>query len=140
MVRNTVLISITLLLQGIWEYVVCGTFYNTEVIDNMTLLMIQATIGDVGITLLIFNFLLLINRNLRWKMDVKDLSIIVLYSFAAAAFFESRALWVNRWSYSEDMSYFIGSGIGLIPVLQLVLLLPISISIETILTSKIMKS
>ncbi len=85
--RNIIIVIIAFILQGIWEYVVCGTYYNIEAIDNMTLLMVQATFGDVAITLFIFNLLILINKNLKWKMDVKDLVIIILFAFAATAFF-----------------------------------------------------
>jgi len=137
--RNIGIAIIAFISQGIWEYVVCGTYYNVEAIDNMTLLMVQATMGDVAITLTIFNLLLVISKSIKWKMDIKDLVIIILYAFAATAFFESRALRLDRWSYSVAMTYFMGSGIGLVPVLQLVILLPLSVVIENIVTFKVFK-
>lgn len=135
-IRNIVVGMISLILQGIWEYVACGAFYDNHVVENMTALMIQATLGDVAITLVIFNLLILLNRNIRWKMDLKDLLIIVLYAFAATAFFESRAILETRWAYSEEMMYFFGSGIALVPVLQLVILLPVSMVIESLLVNQ----
>lgn len=130
--RNGLIVVISLILQGFWEYFVCGLFYDVKSIKNMTSLMFEATLGDVMITVVIFNFLLLINRSKNHTFDLKDNVIVCLYGFSAAMFFETKALEINRWAYSDAMNNFMGTGIGVMPILQLILLLPLTFIIENV--------
>jgi len=129
--RNLIIIVVSVILQGLWEYIVCGLFYDTESINNMTSLMVEATIGDVIITVTIFNLILIINRSGKHSLNFIDILIVCLYGFSAAMVFETRALAINRWVYSEIMGNFMGTGVGNIPILQLVLLLPLTFLIES---------
>lgn len=135
--RNVILIVVSAILQGIWEYWVCNNFYSSEVIQNMNRLMIEATIGDVVITIVIFNFLLLLYRDNSWKLNIRNFFGIVAYSFAAALYFESRGLWLGRWEYTKEMMYLFNTNIGLLPIIQLVFLIPLTIFIENWVSNKI---
>lgn len=128
--RNLMVALIAFVLQGLWEYAVCGTFYAVHDIDNMTLLMIEATIGDIGITLLIFNVMLLVSKSVDHRMTGKDAVLIGFYGISMAFYFESRALMINRWAYSSQMLLLGGTEIGLLPILQLVILIPLTIFLE----------
>lgn len=128
--RNLIIALIAFVLQGTWEYAVCGTFYAVHDIDNMSRLMIEATAGDIGITLLIFNVMLLISRSIEHCMNGKDAVLIGFYGISMAFYFESRALMINRWAYSTQMLLLGGTEIGLLPILQLVILIPLTFLIE----------
>ncbi|GEM_PF-1852161 len=130
LIRNFIVAVTSLVLHGIWEYVACGIFYAYGEIENMNRLMVEATIGDVGIALLIFNLLLLLRKDLKYKLTIKDYLIVVLYGIIGAYYFETRALSIDRWVYNSGMTIIPVLNVGLIPVLQLVILIPISLFLE----------
>lgn len=134
--RNVILMIISFIFQGSWEYWVCGDFYNVEAIPQMYRLMIEATAGDVLVTLFIFNVMMILYRSSSWTMNMRNGLAIMMYGIAAAMYFESRALWLGRWMYSEKMFYLLDTNIGLLPVLQFAILIPLTIVIEHYLSSK----
>lgn len=130
--------AVELILQGIWEYSVCGIFYSIEgqAFVEHQLLMIQATVGDVFIALGLFVILAFVNYRSNWFLDLwerKDIIISLLYSVLIAFYFEIHALNTGRWGYQETMPLFPGTPVALLPVIQLTVLLPLGF----ILTKKI---
>lgn len=128
--RNLVLIVVSFILQGAWEYIVCGVYYAVEIIPNMYQLMVEATVGDVLITMIVFNAIMLMSKSSEWQMNKRNVLGILLYGFAAAMYFESRGLWLERWGYSEEMPLLLDTNIGILPILQFVILIPLSIYLE----------
>lgn len=135
--RNAIVAFPSLILHGLWEYVVCGKYYAFESIQSMNQLMIEATVGDVGIALFIFNLILVVRRKISHKFIGIDYLGVILYGIAAAFYFETRALSIDRWIYSESMPIIKGTQIGWVPVIQLILLLPMGIMIESYVRSKL---
>jgi hypothetical protein len=91
-------------------------------------LMISATIGDVNIALVLFLLLVFVNKDKNWIMkqwERKEIVISILYALFVSFFFEVHALYTNRWGYSTDMPLFPATNIGLLPVIQLLILLPL---------------
>ncbi|MFO7819062.1 MAG: hypothetical protein R6V17_02390 [Halanaerobacter sp.] len=135
-IKNLMIVSVTqLILHGIWEYAQCGTFYTMEGQASFehAMLMVSATVGDVGIALTLFFILALGNENWNWflnKWDKKDKFIMILYGLFVSFFFETHALYHGRWGYSSKMPFFPGTDIGLLPVLQLLILLPLGFLIS----------
>tara|TARA_Y100000588_G_scaffold205105_1_gene218922 strand:- start:58 stop:501 length:444 start_codon:yes stop_codon:yes gene_type:complete len=130
--RNLIVASTALILNAIWEYVVCAYFYDNDIVFNMSELMVEATLGDVAVTLLFFNLIMLIKKDETWNFEVYDYLNTAIYGVAAAFYFESSALNVNRWAYSEAMLTIGKSGVGLLPVLQFIILIPLAIYFERV--------
>lgn len=135
--RNIILSIISLLFQGFWEYVVCGYFYDVEAIPEMNRLMLEATFGDVLITLFIFNVMIVLYKSTSWRLNRRNIFGIILFGIAAAMYFESRALWLGRWGYSSQMIYLKDTNIGLLPTLQFAILIPFTIILENVFCHKI---
>jgi len=129
-IRNTIVVAVVaFIFQFIWEYIQCGVFY---IIDNLTdhnRLMISATIGDMNMSIILYWLLAYVNTDINWILDKwkkHDYIITILYALFLSFYFEIHALYTNRWRYNiETMPLFPNTPIGLIPVIQLVLLLPI---------------
>ena len=87
-----------------------------------------ATLGDGGLMLVLYGAGWAIHRDPAWidAMTWRDLPWIAGLGGVLATGIEVRALTTGRWAYSEWMPVIPGLGVGLIPILQLVLLpLPI---------------
>jgi len=128
--RNLIVAFTALVLNAIWEYAVCAYFYNGDVVFNMGELMVEATLGDIGVTLLFLNMIILLRKEKSWTFITYDYVNLSAYGIAAAFYFESKALNISRWAYSEVMPLIGQSGIGLLPVLQFAILIPLAIFIE----------
>lgn len=123
-----VLSVISFLFQYLWEYFQCGIFYIMPV-ETASSLMISAVIGDVFITLTLYLILAFMNKRFDWiiaKWQSKELIVMILYSLFVSFYFESSALYTGRWTYSNEMPLFPNTGIGLLPVLQLLILIPLT--------------
>lgn len=85
-----------------------------------------ATLGDVTITLGIYGVGALAAGDLRWGMERRwnVYATLALLGAGAAAAIEWRALATGRWSYSHRMPIAPLLGIGVLPLLQLTLLVP----------------
>jgi hypothetical protein len=88
-----------------------------------------ATAGDVGLTFVVYGVGALAAGRLSWgeakKWNVYAAAAILGALIAIAI--EWRAARTGRWSYTEDMPIVPGLGVGLWPLLQLVVLTPLSI-------------
>ncbi|WP_202708621.1 hypothetical protein [Sporosalibacterium faouarense] len=64
-IRNTVIVAIVaFILQFIWEYVQCGTFYTMDDLTGHTRLMMSATIGDMNMSIILYWLLIFINKDI----------------------------------------------------------------------------
>jgi hypothetical protein len=96
-------------------------------------LMISAVIGDVFITIALYLLLAFMNRDIDWILKSwkrKEYIVMIFYALSISFYFESAALYSDRWSYSDAMPLFLKTGIGLLPVLQLIILLPLTFLIS----------
>jgi len=129
-IRNTVIIAVVaFILQLIWEYVQCGVFYTTADLTGHTRLMMSATIGDMNMSIVLYWLLVFVNKDVNWvakRWHRHDFIITSLYGLFLSFYFEIHALHTDRWGYNLDkMPLFPNTPIGLIPVIQLLILLPI---------------
>jgi hypothetical protein len=87
-----------------------------------------ATLGDVAVTLAIYAVGALAAGRLRWGMKGAWNVYVTgaILGGASAVAIEWRVLGSGRWSYSERMPIVPGTGIGLWPLLQLTLLVPLT--------------
>lgn len=139
-IRNIIVITIiSFLFQYSWEYWQCGIFYDVTNIGNHSRLMASATFGDIVMTLILYGLLALVNHDVNWiikKWNFKEFVIIALYALFLSFYFEISALYTGRWSYSSKMPLFPNTNIGLIPVIQLLILFPLTFFISKIIIIK----
>ena len=132
---------VQLIFHTIGEYTICGIFYSMEgqgIIEHQ-LLMFSAITGDVFIGLGLFLLLAFVNKRSDWFLDKwqrKDIVIYLLYSILIAFYFEIHALHTSRWGYQANMPLVPGTPIGLVPVVHLLIILPLSL----VITKKIYQS
>lgn len=116
-----------------WEYWQCDIFYTMGSDTNHTLLMLSATFGDVMMTIALYLLLSFVNRNFNWVVSPwhsKDYVIITLYALFLSFYFEISALFTNRWGYSDAMPLIPTTNIGMVPVIQLLILFPLTFLIS----------
>jgi len=141
-IKSILIITIVaFIFQLSWEYFQCGIFYALEEIGSKEhfLLMTSATLGDIMMTIVLYGLLALVNHDLNWyfkKWEIKEYVIITLYALFMSFYFEISALYTGRWAYSNLMPLFPNTNIGLIPVIQLLLLFPLTFYIAKIITKK----
>jgi len=126
-----ILIVVSAVLNGLWEYGQCGIFYTINGVasfENYNLLT-GRIILDIGITLLVFIVMSIINFGWKWfaSWDVKDTFLILLLALFASFYVEVNSLYIGRWGYSNAMPLLIGTNIGLTPILQWIVTMPVSI-------------
>ncbi|MEK6265883.1 MAG: hypothetical protein N2B06_14110 [Clostridium sp.] len=128
--RNIFVIAIvSTIFQAVWEYSQCSIFFTMDDLSNNTRLMFSATFGDVIMTLALYSLLSFVNGELEWfvkKWDRTEWVIMILYALFLSFYFEISALHNGRWGYSENMPLFPNTNIALIPVVQLLILFPLS--------------
>ncbi|WP_069650850.1 hypothetical protein [Caloranaerobacter ferrireducens] len=136
LIRNIIVVTIiSFLFQYTWEYWQCGIFYTVTNLSSHSRLMASATFGDIVMTLILYGLLVLVNHDINWiikKWSFKEFIIIGLYAISLSFYFEISALYTGRWSYSSKMPLFPNTNIGLIPVIQLFILFPLTFLISKI--------
>ena len=131
MLKHFVVLSlVSFFLHLIWEYVQCPLFYLHGSLKPTHTAMLIATVGDVGITWLLYALLALYRKHWTWSLDqwrVTDLLLIEGLSLGVATSIEIRALDSGKWSYTPNTPLVPGTSVSFIPLLQLALLVPVSI-------------
>ena len=136
-IRNILVVAvIAFILQLIWEYVQCGTFFVVTDVTGHTRLMLSATFGDMMMSVVLYMLLTVVNNDINWflnKWHKHDYVITILYSLFLSFYFEVHALYTGRWGYNpKTMPLFPNTNIGLIPVIQLIVLLPLIFYISSV--------
>ncbi len=128
-----ILIIVSAVLNGLWEYGQCGIFYtiNGEASFEHYNLLIGRIILDIGVTLLLYIFVSIVNFEWKWfvNWDVKDTFIILLFALFVGFYVEVNALYLGRWGYSNMMPRLIGTNIALTPIIQWLITMPVTLLI-----------
>lgn len=97
--------------------------------DETLLTCTVATFGDALVTLAVYATGALVTRNSRWalKGGWKVYLFAALAGALCAAVIEWTALYAGHWSYTTGMPKVLGA--GLLPLLQLTLLVPASLRV-----------
>lgn len=109
---------IVLILNLIWEFSHYNLYNDLSGIPP-TLHLITASFSDVFWIFIIFFFVFLINRSVKWMENPtkKDYFLIVIFGLVTAILIEIINLNLGRWAYRETMPVIFG--IGLSPLVQL---------------------
>ena len=141
--RNTLFFTflalVTLLLHGIWEHAHIALYTGYEALEGILPVWVFATIGDFVYTLLAVVLVGAILQDMQWFE--KDFSKIRYFSLAAIGFLialmvEYKGLYLGRWEYLLSMPLIPLLQVGLSPILQMTILLPISVFITRLLTKQ----
>ncbi len=100
---------------------------------------VYATIGDVIYTLAAYLFVALLKRDLNWlvRMTKLDIAAVALIGFFISIFVEYKAFAFDRWFYMDSMPIIASLGVGLSPVLQMTILLPLTFVITKFIAQRI---
>jgi hypothetical protein len=114
---------IAFLLHVVWENAQAPLYAGYRSFSQHFSLCLIGTLGDVAITLAVLAFMLLIKKELTRPADFLALAILGLM---IAVLIEQHALLVGKWSYAFVMPLLPVVKVGLAPILQMTLLLPLS--------------
>ena len=120
----TVLAVSAFLMHGIWENAQAPLYAGYQSFPQHFPLCLVGTLGDVVITLSVLAFLWLLNKKeLTHPLDFLALAIL---GFFIAVIIEQHALLTGTWNYAPAMTIIPPLGVGLIPLFQMTILLPLS--------------
>jgi cation transport ATPase len=125
-IKSILLISaIALVISFVWEMIQMPFYQGMYFSDpNAWLVCLQASGGDVFITLFIFLAGCLVFKSWFWHHPARitRITYLVLMGAVIAVAIEIWALKAGRWSYSPLMPVIPGTGIGVVPIVQLIFL------------------
>lgn len=119
----TTLAIVAFVLHIIWENVQAPLFAGYQSFSQHFSMCLIGTIGDVVITLSVLAFLWLLKKDVTQPADFLGLAII---GFVIAVGIEQNALLADKWNYNSAMPIIPWLNVGLAPILQMTLLLPLS--------------
>lgn len=120
----TKLTVVAFLLHLIWENAQAPLYAGYQSFSLHFPMCLIGTIGDVIITLLVLAFVKLLKRDIsQTRGDFLGLAII---GFLVAVLIEQHALLAGKWSYALAMPIVPILKVGLAPIVQMMLLLPLS--------------
>ena len=134
----TLLVLVSFILHMVWEFAHHGLYTGYE---NLTPLPIYlwATIGDVLYTLVAFALASCFKHGIEWIKEARwpDFLGLATLGFFLALYVEYKALALGRWIYTPAMPIVPGFEVGLSPVLQMMLLLPLTLLIVSLIERQI---
>ena len=132
---------ISFLLHLGWESSHLPLYGGYESLSPILPITIWAAIGDVLYTIGAVLLVALLKGRLNWIREAtyKDIASLAVLGFFIAVFVEYKGLFLNRWHYLEAMPVISGLGVGLSPILQMSLLLPVSVFLTKYLLKKNLK-
>ena len=121
------LVSITFVLNLIWDNAQAPLYAGYENFWQHFLLCLWGTVGDILIVLCVYGSIALAYRDLDWLSLSRLKNWKILVSSVAlgttiAILIEQRALLTDRWNYAAGMPLIPGLDIGLLPILQMIIL------------------
>ena len=124
-----VLSGVAFSLHYLWENIQCSLFFVHAADNPGQIDMLIASLGDVALTWLVYVVEALVARRWLWllgRWGWRQWATMLAMAVAMSVAFEWYALETNRWSYTDFTPHIPGTPISVIPVAQLLLLLPLS--------------
>lgn len=128
-IKQILLLAFTaFMLHLIWENAQAPLFAGYVSFGQNLPICFLGTIGDVVFTLLVYLGIGLLKNDFGWimRLNRKDIAVIAALGFLGAIAIEWRALLFGRWGYTDAMPIIPYVQVGLTPILQMTLLLPLS--------------
>jgi len=126
-----ILIFVSLALHVVWESLHVELYTGYEHITGLPIVL-YASLGDVLYTFLALGVVALFRDLPRalFSMHPRDYIGLAVLGFFISVFVEYKAFFFMRWEYTDAMPIIPFLGIGLSPVLQMTILLPLSVWIS----------
>ena len=123
-----VLALISGVLHALWEKSHIALYGGYEHLTRLPI-TVYATIGDVGYTIGAVLLVSLYRGNFSWTMSPSwsDIAGLAVLGGIIALMVEYKALALKRWFYLDTMPIIPMLRVGLTPILQMVILLPLSV-------------
>ena len=121
---------IAFVLHFAWENAQCAAFFVHASSTPTQVDMVRATLGDVVMTWLAYAAVALVTRRRNWPFDRwawREWVTLVGSALAMSVALERFAIASGRWSYTADNPRIPGTDVSVLPVAQLLLLLPMTI-------------
>ena len=130
---------VSALLHMVWENSHVGLYTGYDALGGGLPITVFATIGDVLYTLAAFALASLFKHGIEWVRETRwhDFLALGCLGFFIALYVEYKALALARWSYLPEMPILPGFEVGLSPVLQMVILLPLTVAIVGLIERRI---
>lgn len=127
------------ILHLVWENSHVGLYTDYEGISGDMPVTVWATVGDILYTLVALALASLFKKGIEWVRDASwhDYVGLACLGFFIALYVEYKALALGRWAYLPDMPIFEPFGVGLSPVFQMVLLLPLTVAIVALIERRL---
>ena len=126
--------TFALLLNFAWEILQAPLYVGMAGMPHaqVTKACLQATFGDMVIMLLAYGAVAVAARSRRWIVAASSWQMPVFIAIGVAItagieWLATRGHWVQSWNYLSAMPLVPGTGIGLAPLLQWVLLPPLTV-------------
>lgn len=129
----TTLVIVAFVLHIIWENIQAPLFAGYESFPQHFSMCFVGTVGDVLITLSVLAFLWLLKKDVTRSADFLGLAII---GFVIAVAIEQNALLADKWDYASAMPIIPWLNVGLVPTIQMTILLPLSFYIAGLFSKK----
>lgn len=123
---------VAFILHVVWENIQAPLFQEyVSFSQHFLKCLIVGTGGDIIITLSVYVIIALLKNDFGWiaTLNKKDIIILAVIGFFIAVSIEWRALLFGRWSYADAMPLIPYFKVGLSPIIQMTLLLPLSVFI-----------
>ncbi len=127
--KALVIISIiSFLLHIVWENLQAPLYAGYVSFGQHFWLCLYGTAGDVVITIVVFLLIALLKEDMDWIRSgtARDLFALAIIGFFVAVWIEHRALLFGTWNYAAAMPIIPYLKVGLTPILQMIILLPLS--------------
>ncbi|MDD2870430.1 MAG: hypothetical protein PHS49_00435 [Candidatus Gracilibacteria bacterium] len=117
------ILIVSFILNIAWENANAPLYKGFIDYSNHFKMCFDASIGDALLILTMYFLISLILWNLDWieSIKIKDFFLIIVIGLIITIIFEKYALDTGRWDYNEYMPIIPFLGIGLSPILQLIL-------------------
>lgn len=115
--------------HSVWEYLHMGLYVGYGALEGALPVWVYATLGDVAYTLVAGLLIALFKGRMDWVGDARgrDYPGLAILGFTIALLVEYKALALHRWAYAAAMPIIPYLHVGLSPILQMTLLLPLSV-------------
>jgi hypothetical protein len=124
------LVIVAGLLHVLWENAHVGLYTGYGDLGGGLPITVWATIGDVLYTLVAFALVSLFKHGIEWVREAlwSDYVGLAILGFCIALYVEYKAFALARWAYTDAMPILPVFSVGVSPVLQMMILLPLTLA------------